>query len=119
MSSRRRPDRTYRTDRLDRLDWARRADRLDPATAARARRAAACPDCSASVTVDRRRGILDIRHDTGCPALAALRRQGRDRAVAVIPTTGSIGEAVRAIRQQHPDAHARNGFYDDVHRPPR
>lgn len=60
----------------------------DRATRADVKGMARCPDCAARVRVSRRGDATTVRHDDTCPTLAALRRTGRDQAVALFPRQG-------------------------------
>lgn len=68
--------------------------RLDPIQQAAAKRAARCPDCDSDVKLTGDR--VSVYHDDGCPALAALRRQGRTSSIAVVPGAGQSPEEYAA-----------------------
>lgn len=98
--------------------------RLDPIQRAAAKRAARCPDCNSDVAIDAT-GVVTVSHDDGCPAYAALQRQGRTSSLALFRGTGQTAREFAADVATVAEAYAaeagplvpRPSLYDGLRHP--
>jgi len=60
-------------------------------------RKSACPDCNSDVLVKDGGARVEVWHDTGCPALASLERQGRTTQLALYGDPEDLAEAAATV----------------------